>query len=584
MTSFFNLNEHFSRRDEATHMQLLRQYQILDSDPEQSFDDMTELVAYVTKCPAIAIVFFDVEKQRVWFKSSIGLNVKELPLDSDCHQQTECTFKEFSNHSDFPKPLDDWGIQYFATLPICCPGGYKLGNLVIFDYVPRELTQEQIQSVVRIGRQITKLIELRKTVNLLKAANKDKSHFMGMVSHDIRQPLANIMLSCELLSEQLRGNDGIEYLVQTAHSSAGLMHHLVDDLLQMVKMDLGKMEITLEKKPADLARIVAHVVNTNRILASKKNINIEFNILNWQEQGTCTPWEEVEARRKTYSQFYIDSLRIEQLMNNLISNAVKFSYPNSKVEVYGEKKDIEGTVEITIKDHGKGIPSSDMNQLFTAFSRLSVKPTAGEASNGLGLCIVKSIVEAHRGNIIVESTVGKGSIFKIVLPLKSTPTPIRKNSVVEINRFLTDPIDKKLRILLADDNTVNQHLVSQVLSKRGHDVILANDGVDALQTFERDGEHHGFDILLIDDEMPRMTGREVIQAIRRNEQVNGEGFHIPIISISGNVTEEFSQTIKKIGADHCVSKPFRLQNLIEAVENYTSYIKEIGHKKQSIRK
>jgi len=155
---------------------------------------------------------------------------------------------------------------------------------------------------------------------------------------------------------------------------------------------------------------------------------------------------------------------------------------------------------------------------------------------------------------------------------------------VEINRFLTDPIDKKLRILLADDNTVNQHLVSQVLSKRGHDVILANDGVDALQTFERDGEHHGFDILLIDDEMPRMTGREVIQAIRRNEQVNGEGFHIPIISISGNVTEEFSQTIKKIGADQCVSKPFRLQNLIEAVENYQSYIKEIGHKKQSIRK
>jgi len=353
------------------------------------------------------------------------------------------------------------------------------------------------------------------------------------------------------------------------------MHYLVDDMLQMVKMELGKMEITLEKKPVDLARIVAHVVHSNRMLAAKKNITIDYSIVNFPEKGSCTPWEEVVLNRIFYNQFNVDPLRMEQLINNLLSNAVKFSLPNTKVEVFSEKKDNDGTVELTIKDHGKGIPPSDMNRLFTAFSRLSVKPTAGEGSTGLGLCIVKSIVEAHKGNILVESTEGQGTTFKVILPLRSTPVPIRKKSEDAHQLFSPRIIEKRLRILLADDNTVNQHLVSQVLSKRGHDVVVASDGVEALQIFERDGEHSGFDVLLIDDEMPRMTGREVIQTIRSNERSFGDNLHIPIISISGNVSDEFFQNIKKIGADQCVAKPFRIQNLITAVEQVDNIPKGI---------
>jgi len=413
----------------------------------------------------------------------------------------------------------------------------------------------------------------------LKSANKDKSQFMGMISHDIRQPLGNIMLSCELLLEQLHASEESSSLVQTVHSSAGLMHYLVDDMLQMVKMELGKMEITLEKKPVDLTRIIGHVVNTHRMLAAKKSITIEYSIMNYPEKGSCIPWEEFIQKRKCYNQFTVDPLRMEQLINNLLSNAIKFSFPNTKIEVFSEKKDNDGTVELTIKDHGKGIPPSDMNRLFTAFSRLSVKPTAGEGSTGLGLCIVKSIVEAHKGNIIVESTVGEGTTFKVILPLRATPVPIRKKSE-DNQQFFSPNITKKLRILLADDNTVNQHLVSQVLSKRGHEVVVANDGVEALQIFERDGEHSGFDVLLLDDEMPRMTGREVIQTIRNIEQANSDSFHIPIISISGNVSDDYFQIIKKIGADLCVSKPFRLQNLINAVEQTDNLPKKETKKTQ----
>jgi len=567
--SHFNLQEQLKEADDSTHMALLREYAILDSEPEQSYDDITELVATVTSCPVIALVFFDVEKNRVWFKSSKGLDKKEMPL-------TEGSFERFGDKeiiencdvSSYPSSLQALNFKYWGKTPVCCPQGYKLGELAFLDYVPRKLTEDQIQSVLRLSRQTWKLIELRRTINLLNAANKHKSSFMGMVSHDIRQPLGNIMLSCELLSEMLvNPSKETTSLIQTMHSSAGLMHNLVDDMLQMVKVDLGKLEVPVEKRPVNLGRLLANVVDAHSRVAAKKNIKIDFSIINWNGQGTVTPWEIVETNATFYVFFEADPLRLEQVINNLLSNAIKFSYPGSKVELLGEKK-TDGIIEITVRDYGQGIPASEMPHLFSPFSTLSVKPTAGEASNGLGLCIVKSIIEAHQGNIIVESRVGEGTSFKVTLPGKIMIAPVRRNSAeVSPKPEKVSQNKRKLRILFADDNTINQYLVSQVLSKRGHDVLVAVDGAEALQIFETEGSHDAFDLLLIDEEMPRMKGTEVIEKIRMKEK---QDQHIPIISISGHVTNEFYEQIRNVGADHLVSKPFNIQKLISTVEQYTN--------------
>jgi len=265
----------------------------------------------------------------------------------------------------------------------------------------------------------------------------------------------------------------------------------------------------------------------------------------------------------------MDAVKIEQALNNLISNAMKFSYPGSKVEIYTEKKIDEGLVEITITDHGQGIPPEEMKYLFTAFSRLSVKPTGGEGSTGLGLCIVKNIIEAHKGNIQVESVVEEGTTFKIVLPLTPVQPPNRKSNdrislTASMDLYQKTP---ELRILVAEDNVTNQKLMTQVLSKRGYSIEMANDGVEALEIFERDGGHDSFDVLLIDEEMPRMNGKNVIETIRQKELFAGLN-RIPMISISGHATEEHLRTMKQIGADHCISKPFNIKMLISVIETH----------------
>jgi signal transduction histidine kinase len=239
--------------------------------------------------------------------------------------------------------------------------------------------------------------ELAKKNAELARLNEQKNQFLGIAAHDLRNPLEVILTYSEFLLEDAAPVLGPEQtgLIHTIRSSSEFMLRLVEDLLDVTRIEAGRLELDLA--PADLPAIVAANVRRNRVLAAKKGIEISL-----RSAGEIPPMS-------------LDIAKIEQVLDNLIGNAVKFSPPGSPVEV---RLDTEADqVVLAVRDQGPGIPADLLGKLFEPFTRAHVRGTGGEKGAGLGLAIVKRIVTGHGGEIRVESEPGHGATFQVCLPL-----------------------------------------------------------------------------------------------------------------------------------------------------------------------
>lgn len=223
-----------------------------------------------------------------------------------------------------------------------------------------------------------------------------QNRFLGMVTHDMRNPLSVILGYSRILSMTLEKTSQakqVKFSEQIYRSSKWLIA-LVNDLLEISEIESGNLH--LEKQSVDLTALVEQVAELNGFLAEEKNIHI------------TTDLEPVPA-------IDVDPQKIEQVFNNLLSNAVKFSFPHSQVRVEMRRQD--NFVHVDVIDKGQGIPAEEQANIFQHYQRTSVKSTAGEKSTGLGLAIVKRIVEGHGGTITLQSEPGKGSTFRVTLPV-----------------------------------------------------------------------------------------------------------------------------------------------------------------------
>jgi len=233
----------------------------------------------------------------------------------------------------------------------------------------------------------------------LERLNEDKNHFLSVAAHDLRNPLTIIYTTADLITEELKEKtsaETIEFLEMIKRSSK-FMRDLLEELLDVSIIDSGKLSIDLE--PVDIMDLIRNNVSLNRVIAGRKNITVEFLPL------------------KDLPLIHLDRKKIEQVLNNLISNAIKYSYPQSKVII--DSKCENDTLVISVHDSGQGIPQAEMGKLFKPFPRLSVKTTSGESSTGLGLVIVRKIMEAHHGTVWAESRLNIGTTFSIALPFPS---------------------------------------------------------------------------------------------------------------------------------------------------------------------
>jgi signal transduction histidine kinase len=261
-----------------------------------------------------------------------------------------------------------------------------------------ELSQQNkklIEDLIRINKELDQKVEER--TRELKQANERKDELLGMVAHDLRNSLTVIMNFADLLRKSLTGRANqreMKYL-QIIYDSCHQALELIKDLLDIQAIESGKLKLTWIKIRLD--SLLKENLEKNQYLASNKGIQLVSEI------------------PENLPPVYADPRRIHEVLDNLISNAIKFSYPESSIKIKATHRDDQ--IEVSVQDQGQGIRAEELGTLFTKFGRTTTKPTQGETSTGLGLAIAKKIVELHGGRIWADSVYEKGSTFTFSLPV-----------------------------------------------------------------------------------------------------------------------------------------------------------------------
>lgn len=270
------------------------------------------------------------------------------------------------------------------------------------DYLPKPFKHKEVIARIRAHLQNQLLSEQQLLlVQQLSQANAAKNKFLGMAAHDLRNPLASIRGIAEFLQAGTLGPLNAEQLdmIETIHSASQSMLTMVNELLDVATIEAGELKLSLRR--ASLTELLRKASALSNMDAAKKGTSVHFD----------PPADPLELA--------FDPVKLKQVADNLLSNAVKYSPPGSRITVLARRESAARQAILAVRDQGPGIPEAERDKLFQDFSRLSVQPTGGENSTGLGLAICRKIVEAHRGAIVAENLPGGGCEFRVTLPLPS---------------------------------------------------------------------------------------------------------------------------------------------------------------------
>ncbi|RPI04706.1 MAG: hypothetical protein EHM64_09115 [Ignavibacteriae bacterium] len=299
-------------------------------------------------------------------------------------------------HSESTQKIVKEGMRSSFTCPLSALGK-PIGFLFFSSMKPDTYAKIHQSIFIQIANQLSTIVEKSRYLQQLLELNEFKNKFLGMAAHDLRNPLSIIKGYLELFLSDALGDLTTDQreVMNDMNQTSDVMLGLINDLLDVTAIETGKLQ--LDRQPTDIDEFLHATQLSLRVLAHAKSIEIKVD-----------PSESLPV-------IHVDQARIKQVLTNLITNAVKYSFSRTQIVLSARAFDKE--VWIAVKDQGQGIPVEEMKHLFKDFSRTSVKPTAGEKSIGLGLAITRRIVEAHGGMIWVDSEIGKGSTFTFSLPI-----------------------------------------------------------------------------------------------------------------------------------------------------------------------
>lgn len=376
-------------------------------------------------------------------------------------------------------------------------------------------------------------------------ASKTKERFMANMSHEIRTPMNAIIGFTNLIDKNDLSETNKEYLSYIKSSGENLLV-LINDILDYSKIEAGMM--LLEKIPFKINDLMQSVMMMFNAKAKEKGLIFNLTI-----------------DEKTPGLIIGDPTRLTQILINLIGNAIKFTEKGS-IDVTVKVLSIENhfaTIMLSVKDTGKGIPKEMQNEIFERFVQASAETTRDFGGSGLGLSIVKNLVRMQEGTIEIDSTENEGTEFMITLPYKIETEKVKNETEkVELETILKlEKFDREIKILLAEDNTLNQLLAKNVLTQFGCTLDIAENGAIAVEML-RYGQ---YDLVLMDIQMPIMDGYTASQNIRA--EVNKT---IPIIAMTAHVMTGEKEKCVSFGMNDYISKPFKLQELYRIIQKYTN--------------